>query len=561
MSVGFVMLAHEALDRAALVARRLASFDCPVAIHVDARVGAEFDDLKAELSGEPNVSFRPRIACEWGSWALVQASRGAAESLLEAHPELTHIYLMSGTCLPIKPIPALLAHLANHPDTDFIESVTIEDVPWTKGGLSEERFTLTFPFSWRKQRRLFDAWVAIQRQFGLKRSLLPGLSPHLGSQWWCLTRQTLECIFNDPKRDQVDQFFQNVWIPDESYYQSLVRQHGQKVESRSLTLSKFDHLGKPHVFYDDHLALLQQSEAFFARKIWHSADRLYDTFLGKISGSNSTAQMPATYIERKFVDAADRSVSGRQGLVMASRFPKDLPDSPLTAAPYAVFHGFSDVFEDFPQWVEKNTNSQAHGHLFARGGAEFVDGSDTYAGALSASADLRDYNPGQFVRNLVWNTRGAHQSFLFAAYDSQKVCEFLAADRNAYISVISGAWAVPLLHKQGKVQDIRAIAALYQQNEASFLDHLKKNNAMRRVHIWSLAEFLERPMEPLQKIVDQLCGVGAYLLAEAPQLRDMAGLPEFLQTLRNTGMNPHLAGDISKPPANQAPAKLHKGIN
>ena len=63
--------------------------------------------------------------------------------------------------------------------------------------------------------------------------------PHLGSQWWCLTRQTLSAILESPDRAEIDRYFRRVWIPDESYFQTMVRQFSTNVESRSLTLSKF----------------------------------------------------------------------------------------------------------------------------------------------------------------------------------------------------------------------------------------------------------------------------------------------------------------------------------
>ena len=42
MSVGFVMLAHASLHRAAQVASAIADADCPLIVHVDARVGDAF---------------------------------------------------------------------------------------------------------------------------------------------------------------------------------------------------------------------------------------------------------------------------------------------------------------------------------------------------------------------------------------------------------------------------------------------------------------------------------------------------------------------------------------
>ena len=551
MSVGFVMLAHAALNRAAQVAETIAEAGCPLITHVDARVGPAFDTFRKRLDGLPKASLAPRLECEWGTWALVQASRDGAETLLKAHPELTHVYLISGACLPIKPIEELEAYLEKHRETDFIESVTIGEVPWTKGGLSDERFTLTFPFPWRRRRRLFDFWVETQRLLRRSRRLPRGLEPHMGSQWWCLTRKTLEHILEDPRRDELDRYFRRVWIPDESYFQSLVRLYGTKVESRSLTLSKFDFQGKPHVFYDDHLALLRQSSAFFARKTWPGANRLYRVFLqGRPVPAPITRVSPAQ-IDRTFIQASARRTKGRPGMVMVSRFPGKDHDNALTAAPFAVFHGFDDIFRDFAGWVRANTGSRTHGHLFDREKVHFYSGQPGYAGALSESAALRDYNAPQFLRNLIWGTRGEHQSFLFSPRDAQAICAFLASDRNASISVVTGAWALPLLRSKSPVEEVRKEAALLQQRESEFIDILNERRTRARARIWSLAEFLERPLDPLQEIVDSLSGAETHLLADMPEFKPMRGLPDFLQSLRNAGMNPYMAGEITDAIAEQ----------
>ena len=548
MSVGFVMLAHAALHRAAQVAKVISDADCPLIIHVDRRAGDKaFETFKEKIAELPGVRLAPRIACDWGTWSLVEASRGAAEALLADNPGLTHVCLVSGACLPIKPIAELRAFLARHSDTDFIESVRIDEVPWTKGGLSEERFTLSFPFAWKRQRRFFDIWVEMQRLMRRKRRMPDGLNPHMGSQWWCLSRATLEHILNDPRRAELDRYFHRVWIPDESYFQSLVRLYGTKIESRSLTLSKFDFQGKPHVFYDDHLQLLRRSPAFFARKIWPGANRLYRAFLEGRPVTPSTTISPA-HIDRTFAQSITRRTRGRPGLVMVSRFPRKDFENGLTAAPYAVFHGFSDIFDGFADWVRRNSGSRAHGHLFAASRAEFADGQSGYAGALSDKATLRDYNPEAFLRNLIWSTRGEHQSFQFSPRDVQGVCEFLASDRNATISLVSGAWALPLLRSGRPIESVRSEAALYQKREAAFIEMLSERRARARTRIWTLAEFLERPVDPLQEIIDSLSGVETHLLVDLPAFKPINGLPGFLQSLRNAGMNPHLAGEVKSLP-------------
>ena len=248
------MLCHTALDRAAQVAQHWASRGCPVVIHVDRRVPNDrFAKLQADLAHQDNIRFCGRHACEWGTWGIVAASQEGATVMLREFPQVRHVYLASGSCLPLRPVEELVAYLDGRPKTDFIESVTTEDVGWTVGGLDFERFTLRFPFSWRKQRILFDIYVWLQRKVRFRRRIPADIVPHLGSQWWCLTRRTLSAILEHPERAAIDGYFQKVWIPDESYFQTLVRQVSSTVESRSLTLSKFDFQGKPHIFYDDHL--------------------------------------------------------------------------------------------------------------------------------------------------------------------------------------------------------------------------------------------------------------------------------------------------------------------
>jgi len=545
MSVGFVMLVHTALNRAEQVARHWATHDCPVVIHVDKKVKrADFNAFVESLSDLDNIRFSQRFSCEWGTWSLVEASQAASELLLQDFAEVRHVYLASGSCLPLRPVEELKEYLAERPMTNFIESVTTEDVPWTVGGLDEERFTLRFPFSWKRRRRLFDGYVRLQRRFKFKRKIPDGLVPHLGSQWWCLTRQTLSAILEDPDRATYDRYFSRVWIPDESYYQTLVRLYSTNIESRSLTLSKFDFQGKPHIFYDDHMQLLRRSDCFVARKIWPYAEKLYAGFLSENPALITGAEPNPGKIDRIFSKAVERRTKGRSGLYMQSRFPNEGWENGLTSAPYAVFEGFAELFEDFEDWLTRMVGARVHGHLFAPARAEFAGGQSVFAGALSDSAELRDYNPRAFLTSLIWNTRGERQCFQFGPRDSQEISWDLAKDANATIAVISGAWAVPLFYSNANFSSIRKEAALLQKIEADHLNALRSFYAKARVRIWTLADFVENPMEPLQTIIDELGIRTAHRLTEAPRMVSLDGFGQFLQNLKNQGMHPHLMGDF-----------------
>ncbi|MDH5528925.1 MAG: beta-1,6-N-acetylglucosaminyltransferase, partial [Paracoccaceae bacterium] len=383
MTVGFIMMCHTALDRAAQVARFWSVAGCPVVIHVDSRVPRrEYGAFVDSLADLEHVSFSRRYACEWGTWSLVAATQVAATQMLARHKQVRHVFLASGSCLPLRPVQELTDYLHERQNTDFIESVTTADVGWTVGGFDYERFVYRFPFAWRRQRLLFDGYVRLQRRLRLRRKLPNGIVPHLGSQWWCLTRQTLSAILEDKDRAKYDRYFRRVWIPDESYFQTLTRLYSTNIESRSLTLSKFDFQGKPHTFYDDHLQLLRRSDCFVARKIWPHANRLFEVFLSPAEGQAARAEPSPSKIDRLFAKAVERRKRGRPGLYMQSRFPVQDHENGKTCAPYSIFHGFSDLFENFEAWLAKSVGGRVHGHIFGPDRAEFAGGEKVFNGAL-----------------------------------------------------------------------------------------------------------------------------------------------------------------------------------
>ena len=65
-----------------------------------------------------------------------------------------------------------------------------------------------------------------------------------------------------------------------------------------------------------------------------------------------------------------------------------------------------------------------------------------------------------------------------------------------------------------------------------------------RVRIWTMAEFVEAPMEPLQTIIDEIGQRNVRRLTEAPKMVNLDGFGQFLQNLKNQGMQAHVMGDF-----------------
>lgn len=557
--LGVILLCHDDLEMAAHMVRIWARGGARVVVHVDRKVSdARLAEMQESLSGVTDLHFSARHRCEWGQFSLVAATQDAAEMLLETWPDTTHVYLASGACLPLRPVRDLKAYLALDPARDYIESVSANEVGWTVGGLNEERFTLYFPFDWRRQRKRFDWLVRLQRRHHVRRKLPRGLSPHLGSQWWCLTAATLRAVLDDPRRAEYDRFFRLSWIPDESYFQTLARRHSVTIESMSLTMSKFDHAGRPYQLYDDHRLVLEESRCFVARKVWPGAVGLLSHFPRPESATQDTTPPEPARFARVLDRASRRRLLGRPGLYMQSRFPRKDAENGKTSAPYAVFQGFSDIFPEFETWLSGHVSGDVHGHLFSTESVEFAGRPEVGPGAISSNPLLRDHDAQGFLTALIRMTTRM-QVFQFAPRDNQALNWFMVTDPNAHMFVITGAWMLPLLESGMPFDDIRRITGHLQWAEEQQLNIINSVWVRARVQHWELSDFLSRPQALLEQAVRQI-EPDTQALDVLPPMRDVSGLSEMLRRLRNSGLRPRMIGELPASPmaeAARAPEGLH----
>lgn len=540
MAIGIVILAHEHLGRVAQVANALSGHGVRIAIHVDGNVDqAAFDRLKADVGQNPDVIFPERRTCEWGTFSLVEAGLSSAEAILDTWPNVTHVMQISGACLPLRRGRQLRDFLSRNKGRDFVESVPA-DAGWVQDGLSTERFDFFFPFSWKKQRWLFDRLVDLQRFLRVRRRAPAGLEPHLGSQWWCLTKKTLLAILNDPDRQRIDDYFRRCWIPDESYVPTLARRHSADLVSRTLTLTRFDDQGKPHLFYDDHAELLLQSDFFFVRKVWHGADKLYDLFLSQTPRRKRQRRLQTDVgLDLLFDDARTRRCAGRPGIRNAGRFPAAKHERrPSTARDYAAFIGFGPVFNHFETWAQKTTGVVSHGRLFQKDRVMLSGGAEVAPGNISANPLIRDVNPEQYLCNLLWANRGRQQGLMMEVRDGTRMLSFLAHDTNARLFFVPGAWMLELFHMgitdDGRLRDQALRLAAMERAFQAELKRAKRSDACRFVQ---LDRLLGDPAKLLTAIQEDVSPGLDVRPSDMPPMRDLTGLPAFLMRLSALGID------------------------
>jgi hypothetical protein len=270
-TIAFILLCHKDPEGVIRQAERLTAVGDYIAIHFDGRARkADYDRIRSALESNPRVAFaKRRVKCGWGEWSLVAATLEAVQAADAAFPEATHFYMLSGDCMAIK--TAELSHTyLDSEDVDYIESFDFFNSEWIKTGFKEERLIYRHWFNERTQKRFFYGSFQLQRRLGVTRRIPADLQMMIGSQWWCLRRRTIEAVLDFCRgRPDVLRFFRTTWIPDETFFQTVVRHlvPDSEIRSRTLTFLMFSDYGMPVTFYNDHYDLLLSQDFLFARKI------------------------------------------------------------------------------------------------------------------------------------------------------------------------------------------------------------------------------------------------------------------------------------------------------
>ncbi|PVA07571.1 DUF5928 domain-containing protein [Thalassorhabdomicrobium marinisediminis] len=318
--IAFILLCHKDPEAIVQQAQQLTAMGDYIAIHFDARAPqAAFAHIREHLDDNPNVTFaKKRIKCGWGEWSLVQATLHAVEAAVDAFPRATHFYMVSGDCMAIKSAEYAKT-LLDSDDCDYIESFDFFESDWIKTGMKEERLIYRHFFNERTQKTLFyNAWW-LQRKLKLERKIPADLQIMIGSQWWCLRRRTIEWILDMTRsRKDVMRFFRTTWIPDETFFQTLVRHlvPEEEIRTRTLTFLMFTDYGMPVTFYNDHYDLLLSQDFLFARKISPEASSLKER-LGQLWASGRSDFKISNEGRRLFTFLTGR---GRIGRRFAPRF-------------------------------------------------------------------------------------------------------------------------------------------------------------------------------------------------------------------------------------------------
>jgi hypothetical protein len=414
--ITFIILAHENAEHIADFARLLTDWnkDAQAVIHYDLNSpDAQFQKLKESFAQSDRVHLvHDRIRCGWGDFSLVEGVLRALRIIREKKIDCDRVMLVSGACMPIRPLSELSAFFDAHQDMEFIETF---DSDWIVGGLRQERYQYHHFVNHRKYYNTFRYILNIQKSLKLKRKLPPGLVPKFGSQWWALTWQLCDKILSFIDRNpDIYRFFKTTWIPDELFFQTLTYHlvPSENMAGYNLTFYQFNDWGMPLVFSDSHLPLLETIPRFFARKIGSGASGLKKT-LSETAKAPHDPNSPLPVLPPKWrfpareIATSNAKLKPGYSRLFANNGTQTLSESMLEyERSIVMLYGPPDVTGRIIEMIRNLAGYSVLGRIFHPQRVDFGAGVEHFHGLRPTEALVRDEFPINYFRRILLRCEG-----------------------------------------------------------------------------------------------------------------------------------------------------------
>jgi hypothetical protein len=446
VKIAFALVAHGNPALVERLVRTLISEGHLVAVHYDLKSPqTDYEHLVQSFAGCESVRFANRARVGWGQWSIIAATLNCLDEIETAGWNPDYVYYASGMDYPVRSSAELVAFLTRHQGMEFIQSVPADQVHWVKTGPQQERYQYRWHFNWREQHRRCQFSFALQQKFGLKRKFVRGMTPYIGSQWWVLSWETLKNVMALGRQKDIQRFFRTTLVPDELFFQTLVRHlvPEARIVSRTLTLYQFTDYGYPLVYYADHLDYLLRQPFFLARKLSpHSAD-LRDGLDAAWHGERKARSFHDDDIGIVGPEYEARRLTYRGGVPgrpVAGAVPDArLGDLERVKNPCFVVIGTSTAeLRVVHQALSQHPNLLCHGQLFHHRRIEFAQDRESFAGYTADAIALREVSRPNFIADIVRAENHRLSGFLLTPDQGQDIAEVLMERPNIRVVIVRG---------------------------------------------------------------------------------------------------------------------------
>jgi hypothetical protein len=194
----------------------LSSPDSAFLIHIDKKVDIR---LFESIQGEQVFFTERRELVYWGEFSQVQAMLILIRQALADMRNYDYFVLLCGSTYPIRSGDYIRRFLETHRGTEFMTLVKMPAAGYPLSRINTLRLPSKRPVGRLISRVLAKCGMA-QRDF---RKHLGNLEPYAGHTWWALSKEACQYISDYEKQNKsVVKFFENVFAPDESFFQTIL---------------------------------------------------------------------------------------------------------------------------------------------------------------------------------------------------------------------------------------------------------------------------------------------------------------------------------------------------
>jgi hypothetical protein len=262
--IGYVILVHRYPEQFKRLFRAIYDPRNHYVVHVDKSSGPALEaGIRSFLLPYDNADVLVGKKALWGGYSLVDAELRGIERLLQMGRNWTHFINLSGQDFPLKTQSEIMARLATNKGREFIKVLDQEkerpDTMDRVGAFAIE----------------FENHIERTKNF---RPFLSNATPYIGNQWMIVSRTFCEFVCHDPKVDRFKRFYENTFIADEGFFQTVMMNttvHGEIVNDDLRMIDWVpdgDIKLRPRTYVTGDAAELLASNNLFARKFDEMVD-------------------------------------------------------------------------------------------------------------------------------------------------------------------------------------------------------------------------------------------------------------------------------------------------
>lgn len=233
-------------------------------IHLDKKANNKIhENVKKFLADFPNASVLDSENVVWGGYSMVQVELNGIKELLGLYTDWDFYINLSGQDFPLKSQDYIQNFLCENRANNFIKVADQARVrPGTMNRV-ENYFTET------------DADFSNSTD---KRPFLKNMIPYIGGQWMILTRDCCEFFTNCDETLEIEDYYRNTLIADESFFQTVMMNtsfDGAIVndDKRAIIwIPDGDIKLRPKTFTKEDMPFLLAGDNLFARKFDETED-------------------------------------------------------------------------------------------------------------------------------------------------------------------------------------------------------------------------------------------------------------------------------------------------